>query len=87
MIRTNEKTIIIRDIKRRSNTHTSPVEIANKPNEINKLAIALLELVNKIKLIEPKKIDDIIPFLKVLSFVAKKHAMQNGTIIFNQHPV
>ena len=87
MIRTNVKTIIIRDIKRRNNTHISPVEIANKPNDINKLAIALLELVSKIKLIEPKKIDDIILFLKVLSFVAKKHAMQKGTIIFNQHPV
>ena len=86
-MRKNVKTINISDIKKRNSTHISPLEIANKPNVINKLEIALREFVRKIKLIDAKKIDDTITFFKVLFLVAKKHAMQKGTMMFNQHPL
>ena len=84
MNRTDVKTT---NISRRNNTHISPLEIANKPNVMNKLEIALRELVSRIKLIDPKKIENTIPFFKVLFLFAKKHAMQKGSTIFNQHPV
>ena len=49
--------------------------------------MALREFVSNIKLVVPKKIKNITPCSQGLFFMEKKHAIQKGTIMFNQHPV